>query len=79
LPTSELTVEVESEKMQAPVPRIGRLAMRIRVPAGLGERHISGIERAVRRCPAYGTLVHPPLIEIAVERSPDSGQERKTA
>jgi uncharacterized OsmC-like protein len=69
-PTGELTVEVEGEKASTPVPRIARLAIKIRVPAGLTEQHIAGIERAVRRCPAYGTLVHPPEIEVAVARSP---------
>lgn len=79
LSTTDLTVEVEGEKAQAPLPRIGRIAIKIRVPPGLSEQQIAGIERAVRRCPAYGTLVHPPSIEIAVERGPDSGEERRSA
>jgi uncharacterized OsmC-like protein len=75
LPTGELTVEVDGEKAKTPAPRIARLAIKIRVPPGLTEQHIAGIERAVRRCPAYGTLVHPPEIEVAVTRSPSEVRE----
>ena len=76
---TEVTVELESEKEQTPAPRIGRIAIKVRVPAGLTERQIAGIERAVKRCPAYGTLVHPPSVEIAVEANRDSGEQRKSA
>jgi uncharacterized OsmC-like protein len=69
LPTGELTVEVDGEKEKTPAPRIARLAITIGVPAGLTEQQIAGIERAVRRCPAYGTLVHPPEIQVAVKRT----------
>ena len=79
IPAADLTVEVDSEKDQAPTPRIGRLAIRIRVPAGLTEQQIVGIERAVKRCPAYGTLVHPPSVEIAVEPASNDRHERRTA
>lgn len=76
---ADLTVEIESQKEQAPAPRVGRIAIKVRVPAGLTEQQIAGIERAVKRCPAYGTLIHPPSVEIAVEPNPDSREERKTA
>lgn len=62
-----LTVEVEAEKERVPVPRIGRLVMRIKVPANLSEKHIAGIERAIKSCPAYGTLLRSPSVEIAIE------------
>ena len=79
LATSELAVEVESEKVQAPAPRVGRIAIKIRLPAGLAEHHVAGVERAVKRCPAYGTLVYPPSVELTVARSPESGDQRKSA
>ena len=41
--------------------------MTVRVPLGLTREQLTGIERAIRRCPAYGTLVHPPSIEITVD------------
>jgi uncharacterized OsmC-like protein len=74
IPTTDLTVELESEKERAPAPRIGRIAITVRVPAGLSEKQIAGIELAVKRCPAYGTLVHPPSVEIAVVSNSDSSE-----
>ena len=76
---ADLTVEVESEKEHAPAPRIGRIALKVRVPPGLTAQQIVGIERAIWRCPAYGTLVHPPSVEIAVEVGPVSGEHRRSA
>jgi uncharacterized OsmC-like protein len=67
LSTEGLTVEVEAEKERVPVSRIGRLSMRVRVPPGLGERQLAGIERAIKSCPAYGTLLHSPSVQVAVE------------
>jgi uncharacterized OsmC-like protein len=79
LPTEGLTVEVESEKERVPVPRLGRLAMKVQVPVGLAERQIVGIERAIKSCPAYGTLLDPPLVEITIESQRDGEDERRTA
>ena len=66
LPTEGLSVEVESEKDRAPAPRIGRLTMRVRLPAGLSERQLVSVERAMKSCPAYGTLLHPPVVELTI-------------
>jgi uncharacterized OsmC-like protein len=71
LSPSGLAVEVEAEKERVPVSRIARLSLKIRLPAGLDPRHVAGIERAIKLCPAYGTLLHPPLVELAVEQSAD--------
>jgi len=79
LPTSGLTVEVEGEKAQTPSPRIGRLSLAVRVPPSLTEQQIAGIERAIRRCPAYGTLVHAPSTEITVEPSSEISGDRQSA
>lgn len=70
LSTEGLTVDCEAVKERVPVSRIGSFSMKVRVPAGLGERQISGIERAIKSCPAYGTLLHPPTVEVAVEGGP---------
>ena len=72
LPTEGLTVEVEAVKERVPMSRIGTLSMKARVPAGLEERQVAGIERAIKSCPAYGTLLHPPAVEIAVDAGPAS-------
>ncbi len=79
LPTDGLTVEVESEKERLPVARIGRLSMKVHVPAGLDERQLAGIERAIKSCPAYGTLLHPPTVQIAIESTSGPVDERKSA
>ena len=66
LPTEGLSVEVESEKQRAPAPRIGRLSMKIRLPGGLSERQLVSVERAIKSCPAYGTLLYPPVVELTI-------------
>ena len=66
LATDGLTVEVDAEKERMPISRIGRLAMRVKLPPGLSSKQISGIERAIKSCPAYGTLLDPPSVEIAI-------------
>lgn len=75
--TDALTVEVESEKQRLPVSRIGRLTLNVRLPAGLSEREVAGVERAIKGCPAYGTLLHPPTVEISVEAAPVTADERR--
>ncbi|HVV48355.1 MAG TPA: OsmC family protein [Polyangia bacterium] len=67
LPPDGLAVEVDAEKERAPVARIGHLSLRVRVPIALNERQVAGLTRAIKSCPAYGTLVHPPAVEIVVE------------
>jgi uncharacterized OsmC-like protein len=62
-----LTVEVTAEKERLPVARLGRFQIRVHTPAGLSERHLDGIERAIKSCPAYGTLLVPPSVEMTVE------------
>ena len=64
LPTDGLVVEVESEKDRAPVPRLGRVSLKVHLPPGLGEGLRAGVERAIKSCPAYGTLLHPPSVEL---------------
>ena len=70
LAADEVEVDVEFDKAQLPVPRLGHVALTVRVPAALTAEQIAAIERAVRRCPAYGTLRHPPSVHIAIEGEP---------
>lgn len=76
--TDGLTVEVEATKERLPVSRIQRIAMKVRLPAPVSERHVSGVQRAIRACPAYGTLLHPPALEIGVEAAAQATDERPT-
>jgi uncharacterized OsmC-like protein len=67
LPPEGLAVEVAAEKDRAPVSRLGRLALRVLLPPGLEARHVAGVERAIKSCPAYGTLLHPPSVELSID------------
>lgn len=64
LPIETLKVEVEAEKVREPQPRFGKLSIRLIVPQGVPESYLPQIERVVRNCPAYGTLLHPPDVEL---------------
>jgi uncharacterized OsmC-like protein len=79
LSSESLTVEVESEKERLPVSRVARLSMNVHLPAGLSDRQIAGIERAIRSCPAYGTLLHPPSVTLTVVPQPAPVEERRSA
>jgi uncharacterized OsmC-like protein len=79
LPTEGLSVEVESEKARLPVSRLGRLSMKVHLPVALDERQIAGIERAIKSCPAYGTLLHPPSVEISFHVEPYPACARQSA
>ena len=74
-----LSVEVTAEKERVPVSRIGRLALKVYLPPGLPERHVAGIERAIKSCPAYGTLLRPVSVEISLEGGADAAGEQKSA
>jgi putative redox protein len=79
LSTEGLAVEVDAEKERVPVSRIGRLSMKVRVPAGLDQRQLAGIERAIKSCPAYGTLLYSPLVEVGIEIGPAPAREAQSA
>ena len=64
-----LAVEIEAEKDRVPVPRIGKVTMTVRLPAGLDEKQVAGIERAIKSCPAYGTLLHSPVVVLELAAS----------
>ena len=79
LPTAGLSVEVEFEKERTPSPRIGRLSMKVHLPSGLTERQLVTAERAIRSCPAYGTLVHPPAVDLTIEVDGGVTEEKLSA
>ena len=74
-----LSVEVTAEKERVPVSRIGHLALKVHLPPGLPERHAAGIERAIKSCPAYGTLLHPTAVDISLEGGSAPAGEQKSA
>lgn len=66
--TDSVRVEAEAEKSRQPVPRLARVSIRVLLPPEVPQEMLAGIERAVRGCPAYGTLVHPPEVDLSLER-----------
>ena len=56
LPTADLSVEVESEKEQVPVPRLARLAIKVRVPPGISAEQMA---QALPKPTMPGTLRVP--------------------
>jgi putative redox protein len=78
LSTERLSVEVEFEKERVPVSRIGHLALKVHLPGGLSDRQLAGIERAIKSCPAYGTLLQPPRVDVSIE-APAPAVDRRTA
>jgi putative redox protein len=66
LPTAGLVVEVETEKSREPVPRLSKIVMRVTLPPSVPVQYLPAIERAIRHCPAYGTLLHAPNVEISL-------------
>jgi len=74
-----LTVEVETEKERTPAPRLSRVSMKVLLPPGLSAPQVMAVERAIRSCPAYGTLLHPPAVELSLETLPTVPGERLSA
>jgi len=70
LATTGLRVEVEFDKARDPVPRLGKLLIHVFVPSHVPLHYQVAIERAIRRCPAYGTLTHPPEVVLSVRAVP---------
>ena len=70
LPVADLRVHVEAEKVKEPSPRFGRLSLRVEVPEGLRPEQLAALERVVKNCPAYGTILHAPDVELTFEVSP---------
>lgn len=76
LSTETLSVEVEFEKERVPVSRIGHLMLKVHLPAGLSDRQLAGVERAIKSCPAYGTLLQPPRVEVSIDAPPPATDRR---
>jgi uncharacterized OsmC-like protein len=79
IPPAGLTVEIDAEKERVPVSRIGRLTMRVKLPAGLSEKQVAGIYRAIKSCPAFGTLLHSPTVEVTFDGARAPVREARSA
>jgi len=65
LSTDGLEVRVTAEKAAQPA-RLGAFRIEVTVPS-LDERHMLGVERAVKACTIHNTLLHTPDIETVVK------------
>jgi putative redox protein len=63
-----LVVSVEAEKASQPSPRLSQLTLRVSLPSDVPARYLPAIERAIRNCPAYGTLIHPPEVKVEISQ-----------
>jgi putative redox protein len=66
LPVDRLRVSVDAEKVKDPSPRFGRISIRVEVPPNLSPEQMRALDRVVRNCPAYGTLLHGPDVDLEV-------------
>jgi putative redox protein len=66
LPEQGLNVKVTAEKAMQP-PRLGSFRIEVESPAADDEKHREGLRRAVEKCLIHHTLLHPPVIEIAIQ------------
>jgi uncharacterized OsmC-like protein len=69
-PVEGLRVYVDTEKVKEPSPRFSRIALRVELPSGLSPEQMRAVERVVRNCPAYGTLMHGTEVELTIGVAP---------
>jgi len=74
LPPDGLRVEIEAEKVRDPIARLGRISVHVVLPRIVPDRYVSAIERSVRACPAYGTLLHAPDVELRFSKEAEASQ-----
>lgn len=67
LPVADLRVHVTVDKVKQPTPRFGTLSMRVEVPSGLTPEQLRAVERVVKACPAFGTMLHGTDIQLTVD------------
>jgi uncharacterized OsmC-like protein len=70
LSADSLEIEVSAAKVKDPA-RIGQFRIEVRGPA---EANPEGLKRAVEKCLIHNTLMHPPKIEIVVDRCVPAAQ-----
>ncbi|HXJ40079.1 MAG TPA: OsmC family protein [Bryobacteraceae bacterium] len=64
LPAEGLNIQVSAEKATQPA-RLGSFLIDVSMP-GLEQRHVEGLNRAVKACLIHNTLLHPPKIDTVV-------------
>ncbi len=62
---TKVRVTAQKRKDDGPV-RLDDFRITIDVPAGLEQKHVEGVQRAVHQCLIHNTLLHPPTIAIEI-------------
>ena len=65
LDTGEMRIQVDGEILPHP-GRIGKIAVRIRLPFELEAGKLKALIRAATHCTIHNTLMHPPEIRVEV-------------
>ncbi|HET9932836.1 MAG TPA: OsmC family protein [Polyangiaceae bacterium] len=63
-----LRVVAIAEKERDPSHRISKLCLHVTLPASVPEQYTDPIEKAIRACPAFNTLVHPTNVAVELQR-----------
>ncbi len=72
LPAEGLRVNIAADKQLGPA-RLASFRVEIIVPGLNDEKHRDGVLRAARSCLIHNTLLHPPVIELAVQTAAPVG------
>jgi uncharacterized OsmC-like protein len=56
---------VTAEKVKGPF-RLDNFKIELKIPGGIEESHLQGLEDAVHRCLIHNTLLHPPTISLVI-------------
>ncbi len=63
-PVEGLSVSVSADKAEDGSSRLSHLHLRVTLPPSTPTKYLAAIEKAVRGCPVYGTLVQTPVMEL---------------
>lgn len=64
IPTDDLKVDVTMAKADDSPPRLGTLDMVVHLPEGVPAKYLGALEKVVKQCPVYGTLVGTPSMGL---------------
>lgn len=68
LPTEGVVVEVQAEKASDGLRRVGAIRVDVVLPSTVPDDLLPRLERVVRGCPAWGTMVEAPGAHMTVTR-----------
>jgi putative redox protein len=69
LPATGLGVDVDYEMASRPA-RVGRIAVRLRVPDGVPEEKLAALLAVASHCTVHNSLESPPAVRIDLDQAP---------